>query len=111
MGLPANPPEFVTPSAPDEARWTHPHRARLSLFGLVNRSVFVEVATAAALGISLFTLVLFFQRVGSGLFSLLVRASARLVENWGVFERAPALDDGAHAHEARVRHWIEGTQA
>ena len=41
---------------------------------------------------------------------LLVRASARLVENWGVFERAPALDDGAHAHEARVRHWIEGTQ-
>ena len=40
---------------------------------------------------------------------LLVRASARLVENWGVFERAPAMDDGAHAHEARVRHWIEGT--
>ncbi len=42
---------------------------------------------------------------------LLVRASARLVENWGVFERAAALDDGAHAHEARIRHWIEGTQA
>ncbi len=41
---------------------------------------------------------------------LLVRASARLVENWGVFERAAALDDGAHAHEARIRHWIEGTQ-
>ncbi len=42
---------------------------------------------------------------------LLVRASARLVENWGVFERAAALDDGEHAHEARIRHWIEGTQA
>jgi len=42
---------------------------------------------------------------------LLVRASARLVENWGVFERAPALDDGAHPHEARIRRWIEGTQA
>ena len=42
---------------------------------------------------------------------LLVRASARLVENWGVFERAPSLDDGAHAHEARIRHWIEGTTA
>ncbi len=41
---------------------------------------------------------------------LLVRASARLVENWGVFERAPLLDDGAYAHEARIRHWIEGTQ-
>jgi len=42
---------------------------------------------------------------------LLVRASARLVENWGVFELAPALDDGAYAHEARIRHWIEGTTA
>jgi hypothetical protein len=42
---------------------------------------------------------------------LLVRASARLVENWGVFEQAPALDDGAYAHEARIRHWIEGTTA
>ena len=42
---------------------------------------------------------------------LLVRASARLVENWGVFERAPALDDGAHAHEARVLHRVEGTPA
>jgi hypothetical protein len=41
---------------------------------------------------------------------LLVRASARLVENWGVFERAPRLDDGAHAHEGRIRHWVEGTQ-
>ena len=37
---------------------------------------------------------------------LLVRASARLVENWGVFERAPALDDGASAYEARIRPWI-----
>jgi len=42
---------------------------------------------------------------------LLVRASARLVENWGVFERAAARDDGAYAHEARIRHWIEGTSA
>ena len=41
---------------------------------------------------------------------LLVRASARLVENWGVFERGPVLDDGAYAHDARIRHWIEGTQ-
>jgi hypothetical protein len=41
---------------------------------------------------------------------LLVRASARLVENWGVFEQAPRLDDGADAHEARVRQWITGTQ-
>ena len=32
---------------------------------------------------------------------LLVRASARLVENWGVFEQAPRLDDGAFAHEAK----------
>jgi hypothetical protein len=39
---------------------------------------------------------------------LLVRASARLVENWGVFERAPALDDGGFAHEARIRQWIVG---
>jgi len=42
---------------------------------------------------------------------LLVRASARLVETWGVFEQAPALDDGAYAHEARIRHWIDGTTA
>ena len=39
---------------------------------------------------------------------LLVRASARLVENWGVFERAPALDDGMSSYEARVRRWIDG---
>ena len=42
---------------------------------------------------------------------LLVRASARLVENWGVFERAGASSDGGHPHEARIRHWVEGTQA
>ncbi len=42
---------------------------------------------------------------------LLVRASARLVENWGVFERAPVLDDGASAYEARVRPWIDGPKA
>ena len=41
---------------------------------------------------------------------LLVRASARLVENWGLFEQAPPLDDGAFAHAARIRHWIAGTQ-
>jgi len=39
---------------------------------------------------------------------LLVRASARLVENWGLFERTPPLDDGAHAHEARLRRLVEG---
>jgi hypothetical protein len=39
---------------------------------------------------------------------LLVRASARLVENWGVFEQAPPLDDGAFAHEARIRGWVAG---
>ena len=42
---------------------------------------------------------------------LLVRASARLVENWGVFEQAPRLDDGAHAHEARIRALVTGAQA
>jgi hypothetical protein len=42
---------------------------------------------------------------------LLIRASARLVENWGVFERAPALDDGAYAHEARLRTLVAGAQA
>lgn len=41
---------------------------------------------------------------------LLVRASARLVENWGVFERLVGLDDGAFAHEARVRAWVTGAQ-
>lgn len=40
---------------------------------------------------------------------LLVRASARLVENWGLFEQAPLLDDGAFAHEGRVRERIAGT--
>ena len=42
---------------------------------------------------------------------LLIRASARLVENWGVFEQAPALDDGAHAHEARCAQRVSGGQA
>jgi hypothetical protein len=42
---------------------------------------------------------------------LLIRASARLVENWGVFERQPALDDGAFAHEARLRTLAAGAQA
>lgn len=42
---------------------------------------------------------------------LLVRASARLVENWGLFEQAPRLDDGAFAHEARLRARVAGTAA
>ena len=74
MGLPANPPEMA---ASNEAkRRSHRHRARLAPFGLVFRSVFAEVAGAALLGIGMFTLILFLQRVGSGLFSLLVRAAA-----------------------------------
>ena len=72
MGVPANPPEITAVAAANK----RPHRARLSPFGLVNRSVFMEVAAAALLGIAMFTLILFFQRVGTGLFSLLVRASA-----------------------------------
>jgi LPS export ABC transporter permease LptG/LPS export ABC transporter permease LptF len=43
---------------------------------LLSRAVFREVATAALLGGSLFTLILFLQRVGSGLFQLLVRSAA-----------------------------------
>ena len=39
---------------------------------------------------------------------LLVRASARLVENWGVFEQAPRLDDGAFSHEARIAGRVKG---
>jgi hypothetical protein len=42
---------------------------------------------------------------------LLVRASSRLVENWGPFERTPRLDDGAHAHEARLRGLVTGAGA
>ena len=42
---------------------------------------------------------------------LLIRASARLVENWGVFEQAAALDDGAYAHEARCAQRVSGSQA
>jgi hypothetical protein len=42
---------------------------------------------------------------------LLVRASARLVENWGLFERSPRLDDGAFAHEARLRSLVTGDPA
>ena len=76
MGLPVNPPEFASPEAPESGKEFRPHKARLSPFGLVSRSVCAEVAAAAILGISLITLILFLQRVGSGLFSLLVRASA-----------------------------------
>ena len=77
MALPVNPPEFASPSAPPDVQGPpHQHRSRMSPFGLVSRSVFAEVATGAIVGVSLFTFILFLQRVGSGLFSLLVRASA-----------------------------------
>jgi hypothetical protein len=39
---------------------------------------------------------------------LLVRASARLVENWGLFEHAPKLDAGMGAQEARILACIKG---
>jgi hypothetical protein len=42
---------------------------------------------------------------------LLVRASAQPVENWGLFEIRPPLDDGAFAHEQRCRTLVAGTQA
>jgi len=42
---------------------------------------------------------------------LLIRASARLVENWGVFEQAPPLDDGAFAHEAGCARRVAGITA
>ncbi len=42
---------------------------------------------------------------------LLVRASARLVENWGVFEQAARLDDGAFAHEAKCSRLVAGVVA
>lgn len=75
MGLTVNPPERLEPATPEPVAPKR-RRSRLSPFGLVSRSVFFEVTGAALLGISLFTLILFLQRVGSGLFSLLVRASA-----------------------------------
>ena len=40
---------------------------------------------------------------------LLVRASARLVENWGVFAAAPRVD-GAFAHGARLRQLVASRQ-
>lgn len=40
---------------------------------------------------------------------LLVRASARLVENWGLFEHMPGLDAGAAAQQARICACIQGT--
>ncbi len=39
---------------------------------------------------------------------LLVRASARLVENWGVFASAPPLEDGAFALASRIKQWVQG---
>jgi hypothetical protein len=43
--------------------------------------------------------------------ALLVRASARPVENWGLFEIVPPLDDGAFAHEQRCRALVAGVRA
>lgn len=39
---------------------------------------------------------------------LLVRASARLVENWGLFENPRPLTDEHQRQEVRVRTWIVG---
>jgi len=39
---------------------------------------------------------------------LLVRASARLVENWGLFEKLRPLTDEHQQQEVRVRTWIVG---
>jgi hypothetical protein len=39
---------------------------------------------------------------------LLVRASARLVENWGLFDKLPALTDEQKGREARLRTCIGG---
>jgi hypothetical protein len=41
---------------------------------------------------------------------LLVRASARPVENWGVFEIGRPLDDGGFAHEQRCRLLVSGAR-
>jgi hypothetical protein len=41
--------------------------------------------------------------------TLLMRASSRPLENWGVFERTPRLDDGAFAHGQRLRGLVHGT--
>jgi hypothetical protein len=38
---------------------------------------------------------------------LLVRASSRLVENWGLFERAMQDDGPTFAHESRMRNCVE----
>lgn len=40
--------------------------------------------------------------------ALLVRASAKAVENWGVFEMGRALDDGAFLHEQRCQGLVDG---
>jgi hypothetical protein len=41
--------------------------------------------------------------------ALLVRASARPVENWGLFEIGRPLADGGFAHEQRCRQLVSGT--
>jgi len=43
--------------------------------------------------------------------TLLVRASAMPVENWGLFEIRPALDDGAFAHGQRCSRLVAGKKA
>ena len=39
---------------------------------------------------------------------LLVRASSRLVENWGLFEQAASQNEGHHGHEERIRVRVVG---
>ena len=43
--------------------------------------------------------------------ALLVRASARPVENWGIFEIGRALDDAGFVHERRCQGLVAGTKA
>jgi len=46
------------------------------MFGILNRAVFREIGAGAVLGTTLFTIVLFMQRLGSKLFESLLRGSA-----------------------------------
>ena len=43
--------------------------------------------------------------------TLLIRASAKPIENWGLFEHAAVLDDGAFAHEPQCRTLVAGVKA
>ena len=42
--------------------------------------------------------------------ALLVRAAAKPVENWGIFEIGARLDDGAFVHEQRCRNLVAGVR-